>query len=421
MKQEELVVGLDLGSSKLIAMAARKNEHGVLSILDAQKMKTENCIRRGCVHNIEDTTNKVKRLLTEFNKEGQAFDKIYVGINGQSLHSHLHIVTREKGEEIVTQKLLDLLLEECRLFSPEKEGLDILDIVSLPEYILDGQVEKNPVGVRCSKIEARFQLIRGKLALKNDLKEIIEKEANMPIAGYFISPLATAEAVLTEEQKKLGCALVELGGGVTTVSVYTNGFLRYLITIPLGGDVITKDLQNMNVLEEEAETLKKDGYLDGLELDSEKIELIISTRSEEIIENVIEQIKESGYFNELNEGIFITGGSASLNDLSEFLKEKTKLPVLLVSAKRSLVNQASDLSGDPANSTVIGLLALGKGDCAVPQIEEEKPKAPGELFGEDEIGIKNGENNRGKTEFRGGRSPRPNPFGGFIKRLFDDE
>lgn len=380
MKQMEYIAAMDLGTSKMIAMAAQKNDQGILSILAAASTESEKCIRRGCVYNIDGTVEKTTALIKNINEElEQDIEKIYVGIGGQSICSKTHSIKQDVTEGSVKQERLDLLYQECKIY--KHESLDVLAIVS-PEYYLDGRLETNPVGVICNSIEARYQIILGKPALKANIQQCLKK-ANIQTADFFITPLATAEAVLGENEKNLGCALIEFGAGVTYLSIYKGGALQYLRTIPLGSDVITKDIMSMDVLEDEAELLKIKGDLPNKEIDPAKLELIIDARIEEIIDNVIGQINESGHAGHLPAGIILTGGGSQLGGLDTILKDKTELNVRIAGTKKTLINVMSDFAGDLGNTAVIGMLSLGTENCAKEEVVPE-PTIEGGLFGESE-------------------------------------
>ncbi len=443
MGQSEFIVALDLGTSKMIAMAGRKNEQGILSILAAVKEDSEACIRRGCVYNVEETSEKVKKILLGLNwKLTPKVDKVYLGIGGQSIRTKQYSVTKEVNGRMVDQALIDALYDECNLYEPE--FAEILDIVS-PEFYLDGRLEPNPKGVQCSKIEARFQLILGRPSLKYTLQESVEKKAGVSIAGFIISPLATAAAVLNDTEKELGCALIEFGAGVTYLSVYKGGTLKYLVTVPLGGNVITKDICDLNVLDKEAEELKinfgsalvdfdddikiqtaqlAEGLNNSREIELNKLNNIIEARMDEILANVIDQLKLSGYSDSLGAGIVITGGGASLKNLVESVRSKTGRDVRLSTTRKTLANQAPEHTQQPANSTVIGLLSLGTVNCAkVVTVEQPvvKPASP-DLFG-DEVKVTE-QPKKPEPPKRPVRVETPRPRGGFfdnIKKGFSEK
>ena len=421
MERSEYVAALDLGTSKMIAMAARKNQDGILSIIDVEKINSTNCIRRGCIYNINETKDNVGRLIRQLNSKLETpIEKIYVGIGGQSLRAKSFSLKKEI-DSTISQGTIDSLLEQALGYEPPVGT--VLDVVSV-EYYVDGKLESVPCGVSGGTIELKCQLIIGNPSLKNNLQQSVEK-AGTKIAGFFISPLATAAAVLNDTEKELGCALVEFGAGITYVSVYRGGLLRHLVAIPLGGSVIDKDICGLNVQEKNAEGLKinfgsalvdddseekinagriGDDVNSKNEIELQRLNTVIEARIDEIIANIIEQINLSGYSSTFGAGIVITGGGAALRDLKTSLQSKSGKDVRVSSARKTLVNQAAEITSQLANSTVIGLLALGKENCT------RKEVAPVHKPGEDMFGNKL-EEKKPKVEpskvdsFRGQRIP----------------
>jgi cell division protein FtsA len=372
----QFIAALDLGTSKSIAFVAQKDFRGRLSDLHSETLPSKQAIRRGRVYNLDETSEIISKLIQKLNEKlSSPIEKIYVGIGGQSLRTQLFNVNKVVESGTINQQLLESLKEEALNYKPEFD--DNLGIFSC-EYYADGQLVVNPKGTVASVIEARFQLIVGNPCLKRNLETVLSKK-DISVAGYFISPLATAEAVLTPAEKKSGCALIEWGEGITYVSVYKDETLKYLVTLPLGGLTITKDIRSLNVSEEEAETLKiKHGSAvleltgDGTALvnegqdSSRKIGLkdlnwIIEARVDEIMKNVWSQIQASGYSQTLNAGIVITGGGALLRDLPLFIRNLTGKEVRLANA-RTWDNQV-ETQLSPADSCVAGLVTLGKDNC----------------------------------------------------------
>jgi cell division protein FtsA len=369
---EQFIAALDLGTSKIIAMIAKKNLNDALSILHVEKVSSETAIKRGSVHNRESVSRKISEIIQKLNAQispsNQTIEKIYVGIGGQALHSEQYILKKEVEGGTVTTELIDAIEEEQL-----QNRTDNIRESFPPEYYLDGELEPHPVGSTGTTIEARFQLIWGHPLAK--LKEAIEEKTKVQVADFFVTPLATAEAVLREDEKKSGCALVELGAGLTYVSIYKDDVLKYLATIPLGGAAITKDICSLDISLKEAEAFKinygsavagteepEDGSEQSSETGEFKLKKVVEARVAEILANVKEQIRLSGYEQSIGK-IVITGGGASLKDLPEAIKDKTGKDVRLAIAKKSLVNQAPEWSQQPANASVIGLLTLGTANC----------------------------------------------------------
>ena len=399
------IAALDLGTSKTIAFVAQKDFAGKLSVIRTETLPSKNAIRRGRIYNSDEISDIISKLVRKLNNnpDTMQIEKIYVGIGGQSLHTQLFKTERIISEgETVTQQVLNSIEEEANAYTPEFE--DNLGIVSR-EYYADGQLVLNPKGIVASRIEARFLLIAGNPCLKRNLEKVL-KNKDVSVANYFVSPLATAEAVLTPAEKESGCALVEFGDGVTSVSIYKNKALKYLATLPLGGLAITKDIRSLNVSENEAETLKiEHGSIfseltDGSavpvnsELNpSRKIELknlnwIIEARVDEIVKNVLTQIQTSGYSQSLDAGIVITGGGALLRDLPQYIRNQSGKEVRLADAKTWINRPDNQLS--PADSCVIGLALLGKENCVKEKTVKAPPVPELEIFkpGEIEVVIK---------------------------------
>lgn len=372
----QIIAALDLGTSKSIALIAKKNEMARLSLLRTETFLSKDAMRRGKVYNSIEASDIVSKLFWRLNNSpAWHVEKVYVGIGGQSLRTQSFSVKRIVESGTISRQLLDSATEEANNYEPDfAENLGIASC----EYFANGQLVADPKGTTASLFEARFQIIVGNASLKLNLENIFGGE-NIPVAGYFISPLATAEAVLTLIEKEIGCALIEFGEGVTYVSVYKDNTLKYMATLPLGSLTITKDIRSLNVSEEEAEALKirygsaisdsSEKRIISVDEDQDlprKIELqalnwIIEARVDEIIKNVWSQIQSSGYSQTIDAGIVITGGGALLQDLPQFIKNKTGKEVRLAAPKVWSDQGETQLS--PADSCVVGLAILGKENC----------------------------------------------------------
>ncbi|MDR3338533.1 MAG: cell division protein FtsA [Candidatus Symbiothrix sp.] len=371
---EKVIVALDLGTAKIIAMVAKKGWNDVLSIQYAETINSGTAFRRGSVYNMKSVSEKISGLIGKLNSrlaaENYSIEKIYLGVGGQALHTEVHSIKKEVEGGVVGRDLLKSIDEEIDK-DPESS---LIRKKFRPEYYLDGQMEPNPSGAQGAVIEAKFSLVMGDRPLAG-LREAIEKDAKIPVADIFVSPLATAEAVLTKEEKEKGCALIEFGAALTYVSIYKENTLKHLVTIPIGGTAITKDMVSLNFPEKEAEVYKCNHGTTLIESDYEentgkqtgedemlRLNRVIEARVNEILDNVIEQIYRSGY-EQVVRSFVITGGGASLRGLLEIIRRKTRKEVRLGLALKTLVNQAPEWSQQPANSCVIGLLALGKENC----------------------------------------------------------
>ena len=232
MAYTDFIAAIDLGSSHMVGMVGTKGPSGALSIIAYEVENSETCIRRGCVYNVEGTAFKIKRLIQKLETKlhGAKIGKVYVGIGGQSLRTIDHTVPKILGAEgVVTEDIIQSLYKECTEYHPDM--LDVLGAVS-PVYFLDDKPEPSPVGIPCSRIEARYKLLVGRPSLRRYVTNSIADRAKIEIADIIVSPLALADVVLTENEKDLGCALIGFGGGVTTLTVYKGGNLVNLSVIP---------------------------------------------------------------------------------------------------------------------------------------------------------------------------------------------
>lgn len=402
MAYTEFIAAIDLGSSHMVGMVGAKNPSGTLSIIAHEVEDSATCIRRGCVYNVNETANSVGRLIRKLgNRIGSAeIAKVYVGIGGQSLRSVDHTVTRVLGTDgVVTDDIIRSMDEECRSYRPDL--LDVLEVVP-PTYVLDDKMEANPVGISCTRIEARYKLIVGRPSLRRHVKDAVTGRARMEIAGIIVSPLALADVVLTEGEKNLGCALIDFGAGVTTLTVYKGGRVVDLSVIPFGGNLITRDITSLHIVEAEAERVKLTYGSAMVESDSNRsisvssadgmgmreikltdLECVIETRVKEILENVYARLEASGMKGSLGAGIVITGGAAALKNLPEVIRERFKMDVRYSAVGKGVVENGDTTCSKAEYAVAVGLLKKGTENCAriVPPVEpktevktEEKPK-----------------------------------------------
>jgi cell division protein FtsA len=372
----DFIVAVDLGTSHLTGIVGRRNESGKLSILARETEEGNTGIRRGCVFNIGETATMLNNLLRrlESRLEGGRIAKVYIGIGGQSVRAIDLVVSHELGgEEEVTEEALDLLHEECRAYKPE--GLDVLDIVP-PAYRVDGKKTLNPVGVPCRNIEAHFKLIVGRPSLRKHVLNVAER-AHVRVASIVISPLVQAEAVLTDNEKELGCALVDFGAGVTSVTVYKRGRLQSLNVIPLGARLITRDLTGLNLVETEAERVKVTyGAAEVNKEDTSTVQVngedsmglsdirlmdintLVEARAKEILENVLVRLETPEVEKMLGGGVVITGGGANLRHVAELMKARLKREIRYASLRKGLFDHASAACDDPVNAVAVGILLI---------------------------------------------------------------
>lgn len=387
MAYTDFIAAIDLGTSHIIGIVGSKNSAGLFSILAYEMESSASCVRRGSIYNVEESANRIKRLILKLeNKVGGAkINQVYVGVGGQSIRSINHVVVSTPKEGFVTQQDLDMLEEECEKFNPEM--LDVLSIVS-PEYFLDGKQEPNPVGVPASRIEAHFKLIVGRPSVRRNIVASISDRAKKEIAGITVSPLALADTALSDDEKDLGCALIDFGAGVTSLSVYKNSRLQDLVIIPFGSNLITRDIMSLHIVESEAERLKvtygsavsnkendytiKLNSSEGMgvrEVSLSDLNIIIESRMKEILENVHTCLEQTGMKESLGAGIIITGGGAFLKNLPEVIREIFEMDVRIATLRKGLIENSS-FANNPELMVAIGLLLNGTENCAEAYTEE---------------------------------------------------
>lgn len=415
MATTEFIAAIELGSSKITGIAGRKNSDGSMQVLAYAKENSSSFIRKGVIYNLDKTAQSLTSIINRLEGElKNSIAKVYVSIGGQSVRTVRNVVSRDLNEEmIISQELVDAICDE-NLAIPLID-MDVLDVAP-QEYKIGNNLQADAVGVAGSHIEGRFLNIVARSSIKKNLERCFA-QAKVEIADLLIAPLITGNAVLTESERRSGCALVDFGADTTTLSVYKSNILRFLTVLPLGGNSITRDIASLQMEEEEAEYLKvKYGnalYVEeegeapataSLEDGSRNIELltlnnIIDARSEEIIANVWNQLQQSGYEDKLLSGIIITGGAANLANLDEAFRKKCKIDKIRVARSiRNTIHIAdSMLKKDGTQNTLFGMLFEGKENCCLtestptpkPPIKpdpkpEPEPITGGDIFGNDE-------------------------------------
>lgn len=395
MIQSGFIAAIDLGTSKITGVVARKNEDNVISVLACETIPSNRCIRRGLVYNIEETGAKVRKLISLLeNKLNRKIGKVYVSIAGQSLHAITHTVNKQLSSSgIVTENVIDQMRKEAEKFMPEmSKRYDIADV----EYIINEKAEPQPVGVTTTQIEANYQMIVGRPNIITNIDKSIIDKANLEIAGYVVGPSASAKISLNENEKELGCVFIDFGAGTSSLSIYKGGKLRYMVVIPFGGGTITRDICDLNFIESDAESYKVkfgkthetqetkffNSFASKPDIDLPNLNNVIEMRIQEIVDNIEHQIKLSGYADQLGAGMVVTGGASQLKNLHLYLEKRLNMQVRKASAKKTFVNNYPELANDPSLTQALGMLLYGWKDCEeiveepVYKEEEVKPEAP---------------------------------------------
>ena len=381
MAAKEFIVAIELGSSKVTGIAGQKNLDGSIQILAVVKEESSAFIRKGVVYNIDKTaqclTSIIKKLETQLKTE---IRQVYVGVGGQSIRSVRNVIGKDlPNESIVTQDMVIELMDANRNMTyPDQEILD----AAVQEYKVGSQFQIDPVGIQATRLEGNFLNILERKAFYKNLNKCFET-AGINVAEMYLAPLALADSVLTEAEKRSGCALVDLGADTTTVSVYSKNILRHLAVIPLGSNNITKDIATLQMEESDAERMKLKyaaAYTDNNDIDndlkysidperqieSRKFIEIVEGRLEEIIENVWYQIP-SEYYDKLLGGIILTGGGSNLKNIEKAFNNHThvdKIRVAKFVTQSIISNNETIKAHDGTMNTVLGLLAKGDINCA---------------------------------------------------------
>lgn len=401
--ESEIIVGLDIGTTKIAAIVGQKNEHGKIEILGFGRTESIG-VKRGVVANIEDTVQSIVGAVKEAEARSNSnIVTVNVGIAGQHIKSiqYRGSIIRKNSDLEISQEDIDGLTESMYKLAMNP-GEEIIEAIP-QEYTVDGESGiKQPKGMLGHTLEANFHIITGQtVAARNILKCV--KKANLNIDSLLMEPLASAEAVLSEEEKEAGVALVDIGGGTTDIAIFQDGIIRHTAVIPFGGDIITEDIkEGCTIIKKHAEDLKvKFGSalasenrdeeivaIPGLrgrppkEITLKNLASIIQARMEEIIEHVHFEIKNSGYEKKLIAGIVLTGGGAQLKHVTQLTEFITGMDTRIGYPNEHLAPGVPDEMASPMYATGIGLVIIGlqrsekvvvKGTERPEKEEKEKP------------------------------------------------
>jgi cell division protein FtsA len=373
----KIAVGLDIGTTKITVMIGRKSEHGKIEILGMGKAPSAG-VMRGIVANIEKTTNSIQQALTEaVIKSDIDVKQVNVGIAGQHIKSLQHrgqIVRQDLESEIGDNDITILTANMYKLIMVP--GEEIIHVFP-QEYIVDKEDGiPDPKGMVGVELEANFHIITGQTAAVKNIKKCVNKAA-LAMTGLTLEPIASAAAVLDEEEMEAGVALVDIGGGTTDIAIFKDGIIRHTSVIPFGGNVITNDIkEGCTILEKQAELLKikfgsalksqnKDNEIVSIpglrgrepkEISLKNLASIIEARMLEIIELVVHEIRNSGYQNKLIGGIVLTGGGSQLKHLSQLVEYHTGIQSRVGFPNEHLASTSPIDVSSPMYATGVGLV-----------------------------------------------------------------
>jgi cell division protein FtsA len=378
--KEKIIAAVDIGTTKIVSVVGRMNEKNRLEILGLSKTVSKG-VKRGVVLNIEETVNAIHSTVTEVQEQASVVLKdVFVGIAGQHIKSirNRGYINRDTYENEITKEDIQVLIDDMYKI-PIDAGEEIIHV--LPQnFIVDNESGiKNPVGMSGKRLEGNFYIVIGRIASANNIERCINR-AGLNVQDLILEPLASSEAVLTEDEKEAGVALVDIGGGTTDIAVFYDNIIRHTAVIPFGGNVVTNDIkEGCSILGRQAELLKiqfgsalgdlanedKVVTIPGIsgrepkEISFKSLAYIIQSRMEEILDAVLFEIESSGVMEKLSAGIVITGGGALLKHLPQLVKFRSGLDVRIGYPNEHLAADCLEDVNQPMYATSIGLLLKG--------------------------------------------------------------
>ena len=417
MKNSNISVGLDIGTTKIVAMVGTKNEFNKVEILGVGKSKSLG-VHRGVVNNITQTIQSIHQAVEEAKTlSGEDIDEVVVGIAGQHIRSlqHSDYITRSNPQEVISVDDVERLIQQVYklVMLPGEEIIHVLP----QEYKVDGQAEiKEPIGMYGGRLEANFHVVVGQVSSIKNIGRCI-KSAGLKMGNITLEPLASSEAVLSQEEKEAGVALIDIGGGTTDLAIFKDGIIRHTAVIPFGGNVITEDIkEGCSIIEKQAELLKikfgsswpgenRDSEIVSIpglrgrepkEISLKTLSKIINARVVEIIEQVFLEIKNYGHDDQKKKligGVVITGGGSQLKHLKQLVEYITGMDTRIGYPSEHLAGDTGNAETSPILATAVGLLmnALDHQKEIISQDEEEGKVFEGE--------IDNHENNKSEETY----------------------
>ena len=403
MEKENIAVGLDIGTTKIVAMIGKKNEYGKLEILGVGKSKSLG-VSRGVVNNITKTILSIQQAVQDAeNNSGYKIKDVVVGIAGQHIRSiqHTDYISRHNPEEVIGGNDIQLLIDQVNKLAmlPGEEIIHVLP----QEFKIDGQSEiKEPIGMYGGRLEASFHVVVGQAASIRNVGRCIQS-SGIELSGLTLEPLSSADAVLSQEEKEAGVALIDIGGGTTDLAIFKDGIIRHTAVIPFGGNVITDDIkEGCSIIEKQAELLKvkfgsawpgenKDNEIVSIpglrgrepkEISLKNLSKIIHARVVEIVDLVFTEVKAYGHEDprkKLIAGIVLTGGGAELKHIKQLVEYITGMDTRIGYPNEHLAGNSDEEISSPLYATVVGLVmkSIENNSQSAVLIETfEQPKAP---------------------------------------------
>ena len=393
MDTNNIIVGLDIGTTKICAIIARKDAEGRTEVLGYGKAPSLG-VARGEVANIDKTVDAIRQAAAEAEEQaGVPIRDVYVGIAGQHIKSMQHRGIHTRGnvnEEIGEDDVRTLIRDMYSLaMNPGERIIHVLP----QEFIVDTELDiKDPVGMFGNRLEANFHIITGKVSAAQNIRRCVDK-AELDFRDMVLEPLASAASVLDENEKEAGVALVDMGGGTTDIAIFQDGIIRHTCVIPFGGNIVTKDIkEGCRIMHNQAERLKTEfgsalAYeaksnqiisIPGLrgrsakEISVQNLANIIQARLEEIFEQVLFEIKASGYASKLIGGVVLTGGGSQMRNMKQLVEYVTGMDCRIGHPIEHLAPDYDDALRHPMYATGLGLVEY-VWNRADEMLGEEKP------------------------------------------------
>ena len=338
--EQKYIVAIEIGSSKIKGAIGSIDETGTLTVLAVEEEKVLDSVRYGCIQNVDMVCNAVSQVVSRLEQDPgiapRKIKSVYVSVGGRSLSS---VIVNESTTLPDETEITEYIIEQIKykVKTTAIADRDVIDVVPC-KYFVDKQMVPNPVGVFGQTLTAKMNLIVCKPQIKRNINRVLCERLPFAIAGYIVRPVAIADIVLTDNEKRLGCMFVDFGAETTTVSIYKDAVLQYIATLPMGSRNITRNITATNCIEEKAEEFKiahgsaiadgsaKKTTADGV--DVAEINSFVQARSSEIVANIIEQLNYAGYkAAELPQGIIIVGGGAKLRGFNSLLGTNSDMKV----------------------------------------------------------------------------------------------
>lgn len=391
--KSKIIGAIDVGTTKVVAIIARKNENGSIDILGYGKEKSIG-VKKGTVLNLPETVKSISSAIAKAQQQaGVTVKEVYVGMAGHHIRSKVHhgYIIRENEEEPITKEEVNRLIKSIENLTYDV-GFEVIHVIPKSYTVDKISGLADPIGYIGKKLEASFHIVIGELSPIRILRRCIE-DSGLKVKKIFLEPLASAAAVLTPEEIEMGVAMIDIGGGTTDLAVYHQECVQHTAVIPFGGNAVTEDLRKtLFLLEREAERIKIEcghaiaadqslelrvAVVEGhsgrpsREINFSIIAKTIEYRMTEIIELVIQELKHAQITNKLAAGIVITGGGALLKNLPQLIAYHTGKDVRVAYPRVPFTSENFKELNNPIYSTILGLVILGFED-----LEEELANNP---------------------------------------------